>query len=95
MNHRDHLSGSGCAPEAKAKKARPDPGATQFGKENLSDGLRPKTPAKVKAARDEATGKPRQRSTNGHQIGEEHLWMDGLMVSPTRTHNMMARHQPR
>ena len=74
--------------EKKTKTANP---TKRMGEENLGKDLKPKTPAKVKAVRAvHGTEHPPHR-TNGHMLGEEHLWSKGLVVSPTHTHEMLQQ----
>ena len=80
------------SPEAKRAPLRQIGNNTvaQLGGENLGKGLRPTTPAKAKAVRTVHGKEHPPHRTNGHMIGEEHVWSEGLVVSPTRTHDMMA-----
>ena len=64
---------------------RANPGAS-----HLDATMRPKTPAKAKQLRERLGSEHPPQAANGHHIGEGHLYDDGLLVSPTRTHDMMV-----
>ena len=95
---KDHFkAGSGLcmlSPEAKRAPLRqlqnmPSESTLKFGKENLGRDMKPKTPAKAKAMKAVHGKEIPVHHTNGHMMGEEHLWSEGLVVSPTHTHDMM------
>jgi len=84
-----HFTGAGMLTTEKPVPKRAAAPGSKFGKENMDGSMRPKTPAKAKTVRERFGSEHPAQSTNGHQIGEEHLWTNGLVVSPDHTHEMM------
>jgi len=76
----------GASEPEKPHLARKNPGAS-----HLDGTLRPKTPAKAKAVRERFGTEHPAQSSNGHHIGEEHLYVEGLIVSPKRIHEMLKK----